>query len=128
MKQKMNMRLNKNQKGFDDMENIKRFTTFYEDCKDKFMEHLDGVRIYLQKNNNEFKNLQKEYTKILDSNEKLQNILFGDKVETELTPIECDLLYKAIELQEKMQIMTEEELYFKGGLDAYYYFRRLGII
>lgn len=74
------------------------------------------------------KNLQKEYTKILDSNEKLQNILFGDKVETELTPIECDLLYKAIELQEKMQIMTEEELYFKGGLDAYYYFRRLGII
>lgn len=57
MKQKMNMRLNKNQKGFDNMENIKRFTTFYEDCKDEFMEHLDGVRIYLQKNNSEFKNL-----------------------------------------------------------------------
>lgn len=124
----MNMRLNKNQKGFDDMENIKRFTTFYEDCKDEFMEHLDGVRIYLQKNNNEFKNLQKEYTKILDSNEKLQNILFGDKVETGLTPIECDLLYNAIDLQEKMQIMTEEELYFKGGMDAYYYFKKMGII
>ena len=124
----MNMRLNKNQKGFDNMENIERFTTFYEDCKDEFMEHLDGVRIYLQKNNSEFKNLQKEYTKILDSNEKLQNILFGNKVEPGLTPIECDLLYNAIELQEKMQIMTEEELYFKGGMDAYYYFRRLGII
>ena len=110
------------------MENIKRFTTFYEDCKDEFMEHLDGVRIYLQKNNSEFKNLQKEYTKILDSNEKLQNIFFGDKVETGLTPIECDLLYNAIELQEKMQIMIEEELYFKGGMDAYYYFRRLGIM
>ena len=52
------------------MENIKRFTTFYEDCKDEFMEYLDGVRIYLQKNNSEFKNLQKEYTKILDNNEK----------------------------------------------------------
>lgn len=124
----MNMRLNKNQKGFDDMENIKRFTTFYEDCKDEFMEHLDGVRIYLQKNNSEFKNLQKKYVKILDSNEKLQNILFGDKVETGLTPIECDLLYNAIELQEKMQIMTEEELYFKGGMDAYYYFKKMGII
>ena len=128
MKQKMNMRLNKNQKGFDNMENIKRFTTFYEDCKDEFMEHLDGVRIYLQKNNSEFKNLQKEYTKILDSNEKLQNIFFGDKVETGLTPIECDLLYNAIELQEKMQIMTEEELYFKGGMDAYYYLKKMGII
>lgn len=110
------------------MENIKRFTTFYEDCKDEFMEYLDGVRIYLQKNNSEFKNLQKEYTKILDNNEKLQNILCGDKVETGLTPIECDLLYNAIELQEKMQIMAEEELYFKGGMDAYYYFKRLGII
>lgn len=110
------------------MENIKRFTTFYEDCKDEFMEHLDGVRIYLPKNNSEFKNLQKKYTKILDSNKKLQNVLFGYKVETGLTPIECDLLYNAIELQEKMQIMTEEELYFKGGMDAYYYFRRLGIM
>lgn len=110
------------------MENIKRFTTFYEDCKDEFMEHLDGVRIYLPKNNSEFKNLQKKYTKILDSNKKLQNVLFGYKVETGLTPIECDLLYNAIELQEKMQIMTEEELYFKGGMDAYYYFKRVGII
>lgn len=110
------------------MENIKRFTSFYEDYKDEFMEHLDGVRLYLQKNNREFKNLQKEYTKILDSNEKLQNILFGDKVHAGLTAIECESLYKAIELQEKMQIMTEEELYFKGGMDAYYYFRRLGII
>ena len=46
------------------------------------MEHLDGVRIYLQKINSEFKNLHKEYTKILNSNEMLQNILFGDKVDT----------------------------------------------
>lgn len=92
------------------------------------MEHLDGVRIYLPKNNSEFKNLQKKYTKILDSNKKLQNVLFGYKVETGLTPIECDLLYNAIELQEKMQIMTEEELYFKGGMDAYYYFKRIRII
>ncbi len=54
--------------------------------------------------------------------------MFGYKVETGLTPIECDLLYNAIELQEKMQIMTEEELYFKGGMDAYYYFKKIGII
>lgn len=112
------------------MENIKikRFTSFYDDYKDEFEEHLDGVRVYLQKNNNEFKKIQKEYTKILDNNEKLQKILYGDKVNTGLTSIECELLYKTIELQEKMQIMTEEELYFKGGMDAYYYFKRLGII
>ena len=49
-------------------------------------------------------------------------------LEIKQTPIECDLLYNAMELQEKMQIMTEEELYFKGGMDAYYYFKRIGII
>ena len=72
--------------------------------------------------------MQKEYTKILDSNVKLQNILFGDTVGTGLIHIECDLLCNAIKLQEKMQIMTEEELYFKGGMDAYYYFKRIEII
>lgn len=110
------------------MENIKRFTSFYEDCNDEFMEHLDGVRAYLEKSNKEYKNLHKQYVNILDNNEKLQNLLFGDKLEDSLTFEECNLLYKIIELQEKMQVIVEQELYFKGGMDAYYYFNKLGII
>ena len=31
-------------------------------------------------------------------------------------------------LQERIQIIVEKELYFKGGMDAYYYFKTLGII
>lgn len=110
------------------MENIKRFTSFFEDYNDELIEHLDGVRTFLGKNNKEYKDLQKQYTKILDNNEKIQNILFGNKIEDVLTIEECDLLYKALELQERIQIMVEKELYFKGGMDAYYYFRRIGII
>lgn len=110
------------------MENIKRFTSFFEDYNDELLEHLDGVRIYLQTNNKEYKDLQKKYTMILDNNEKIQNILFGDKIEDTLTTEEYDLLYKAIELQERIQIIVEKELYFKGGMDAYCYFRKLGII
>lgn len=72
--------------------------------------------------------MQKQYTRILDNNEKIQNILFGDKIEDVLTAGEYDLLYKAIELQERIQMIVEKELYFKGGMDAYYYFRKLGII
>lgn len=52
---------------------------------------------------------------------KLQNILYG----IVLTPIECKTLYKAIKLQEEIQIMTEKELYFKGGMDAYPYFKNM---
>lgn len=110
------------------MENIKRFTSFYEDYNDELIEHLDGVRTYLEKNNKEYKDLQKQYTKILDNNEKIQDILFGNKIDDLLTAGEYDLLYKAIELQERIQIIVEKELYFKGGMDAYYYFKKLGII
>ena len=110
------------------MENIKRFTSFFEDYNDELIEHLDGVRAFLGKSNKEYKDLQKQYTRILDNNEKIQNILFGDKIEDVLTAGEYDLLYKAIELQERIQMIVEKELYFKGGVDAYYYFRKLGII
>lgn len=110
------------------MKNTKRFTSFFEDYNDELIEHLDGVRTFLGKSNKEYKDLQKQYTRILDINEKIQTILFGDKIEDILTTEEYDLLYKAIELQEKIQILVEQELYFKGGMDAYYYFKRLGII
>ena len=110
------------------MENIKRFTSFYEDYNDELIEHLDGVRTYLERNNKEYKDLQKQYTKILDNNEKIQNILFGNKIDEVLTAEEYNLLYRAIELQERIQIIVEKELYFKGGMDAYYYFRIIGII
>ena len=110
------------------MENIKRFTSFFEDYNDELIEHLDSVRTFLGKSNKEYKDLQKQYPRILDNNEKIQNILFGDKIKDVLTTEECDLLYKAIELQERIQIIVKKELYFKGGMDAYYYFKKLGII
>ena len=110
------------------MENIKRFTSFFEDYNNELIEHLDGVRPFLGKSNKEYNDLQKQYTRILDNNEKIQNILFGDKIKDVLTAGEYDLLYKAIELQERIQMIVQKELYFKGGMDAYYYFRKLGII
>lgn len=88
------------------MENIKRFTSFFKDYNDELIEHLDGVRTYLQTNNTEYKDLQKQYTKILDNNEKIQNILFGDKIEDTLTTEEYDFLYKAIELQAVIEILS----------------------
>lgn len=37
------------------MNERKRFISFYDDCSDAFEEHLDGVRMYLQNNNEEYK-------------------------------------------------------------------------
>lgn len=41
------------------MNEDKRFIYFYVDCNNEFEEHLDGVRMYLQNNNREYKQIQK---------------------------------------------------------------------
>lgn len=79
-------------------------------------------------NNIEFKKLQKEYSEILENNGKVRETLYCIRAGVTLTLEECDFLYKAITLHYKMQMMVEEELYFKGVMDAYYYFQRLGVI
>lgn len=54
----------------------KRFLSFYDSCDDEFDEYLDGVKLYLQENNKEYKNLLKKFNKIIDnSNQTIQNIL-----------------------------------------------------
>ena len=35
---------------------------------------------------------------------------------------------KIIILNYKLQEIEENEIYFKGGMDAYFYFRKLGIM
>lgn len=110
------------------MEKTNRFTSFYDGYEDDFIEHLDSVKVYLEKGNGSFKNIQKEYLEILNNNKNLQNFFYGNVIEEGLTSDECRLLSKLINLQDEMQIMAEKELYFKGGMDAYFYFCKLGII
>lgn len=58
-----------------------------------------------------------------------KEVLYCIRAGVTLIHEECDLLYKVITLHYKMQMMVEEELYFKrGGMDAYYYFQSLGVI
>lgn len=38
------------------------------------------------------------------------------------------MLSKIIILNYKLQEIEKNEIYFKGGMDAYFYFRKLGIL
>ena len=49
-------------------------------------------------------------------------------IENELSKEECKMLSKIIILNYKLQEIEENEIYFKGGMDAYFYFRKLGIL
>lgn len=110
------------------MNEDKRFISFYDDCNSEFEEHLDGVRMYLQNNNREYKQMQKEIDKILNTNENLQRIVCNDEIKNVLSIEESKLLAKVIILYIDMQYIFEKEMYFKGGSDAYFYFKKLGII
>ncbi len=77
-----------------------RFIPFFEAYKDDFFESMEDVRMYLKNNNLEYQNIEQK----------------------------CKMLSKIIILNYKLQEIEENEIYFKGGMDAYFYFRKLGIL
>ena len=65
---------------------------------------------------------------ILDNNINIQKIFDEADIENGLSKEECKMLSKVIILNYKLQEIEENEIYFKGGMDAYFYFRKLGIL
>jgi hypothetical protein len=72
--------------------------------------------------------LYKKRCKILDNNINLQKLLDEDLLEDGLSAEECKMLSKLILLEFDLQNIIEKEMYFKGGMDAYYYFKKIGIL
>ncbi len=110
------------------MEENNRFMPFYEAYKDDFFESMEDVRRYLKNNNEEYKNDYKKLHNILDNNLNIQKLLDETILKNGLSKEECMLLSKIIILYYKLQGFEEKEMYFKGGMDAYFYFKRLGIL
>ncbi len=111
-----------------DMNEEQRFISFYDENSDNFYELLDGVRSYLKNNDKEYKELHKQIHKILNNNINLQKLLDDEILEDGLSKEECLSISKILHLYYDLQDIIEKEVYFKGGMDAYYYFCKLGII
>ena len=86
------------------------------------------MRMYLKNSNLEYKNTQQKLHNILDNNINIQKIFDETDIENGLSKEECKMLSKIIILNYKLQEIEENEIYFKGGMDAYFYFRKLGIL
>ena len=65
---------------------------------------------------------------ILNYNLNIQKLLDEEVIENGLTKEECKELSKIIILCYKLQDFEEKEIYFKCGMDAYFYFKKLGIL
>ena len=105
-----------------------RFIPFFEAYKDDFFESMEDVRMYLKNNNLEYKNTQQKLHNILDNNINIQKLFDEADIENGLSKEECKMLSKIIILNYKLQEIEENEIYFNGGMDAYFYFRKLGIL
>lgn len=106
----------------------KKLKPFIEEYSDDFYESIEDIRQYLNRNNKKYKEIKDKIHKIMDRNLNIQKLLDETYLEDGLSTGECKDLSQIIVLYYNLQDILEKELYFKGGMDSYYYFKKIGVI
>lgn len=110
------------------MNNIEKLKPFIEEYTDDFYESIEDIRQYLNQNNKKYKDIKDKLHKIMDRNLNIQKLLDETYLEDGLSAEECKDLSQVIVLYSSLQDILEKEIYFKGSMDAYYYFKKIGVI
>ena len=92
-----------------------------------FNELISDVKVALRNKNKEYKKLQEKLENIMDNHPNLQMIM-EDDTEFNLTKTDCKMLRKLFELHIEIKAIEEQEIFFLGGREAYYYFKNIGIL
>ncbi len=101
---------------------------FIEEYSDDFYESIEDIRQYLNRNNKKYKEIKDKIHKIMDRNLNIQKLFDETHLEDGLSAGECKDLSQVIVLYSNLQDILEKEIYFKGSMDSYYYFKRIGVI
>ena len=102
--------------------------SFYKGYEDMFEEYLEDVKRILRRKNQKYIKLQEKYHKILDENENLVWILEGQTENRNLSNKECIALAKLVQIYYNMKSIEEKEIFFLGGKEVYYFFKKIGIL
>lgn len=105
-----------------------RLKPFIEEYSEDFYESIEDIRKYLNKHNKNYKNIKDKIHKIMDRNLNIQKLLDETYLEDGLSAGECKDLSQVIVLYNNLQNILEKEIYFKGSMDSYYYFKKIGVI
>lgn len=105
-----------------------RLKPFIEEYSEDFFESIEDIRQYLIKNNKNYREIKDKIHKIMDKNLNIQKLLDEADLENGLSTEECKDLSQVIVLYNNLQDILEQEIYFKGSMDSYYYFKRIGVI
>ncbi len=110
------------------MSDREKLKPFFETYNEDFDESIEEIRRYLKKNNKEYKNIYNKIHKILEQNTNIRKIIDEDIVDAGISAGECKSLSEVIILYCDLQAIMEKEIYFKGGMDTYYYLKRIDVI
>ena len=110
------------------MNNIEKLKPFIEEYTDEFYQMIEDIRNYLRNNNKEYIELKKQIHKLMDRNLNIQKLYDENILENGLSSEKCRDLSKILVQYDNLEDIVEKEIYFKGGMDAYYYFKKIGVI
>lgn len=92
-----------------------------------FNEMISDTKVALRNKNTSYKKLLNKVENIMDNYPNLQMIMEDDK-DIYLTKSDCKMLQKLFNLQVEIQSLEEQEIFFLGGREAYYYLKNIGIL
>ena len=92
-----------------------------------FNEMISDTKVALRNKNTTYKKLLNKVENIMDDHPNLQMIMEDDK-DIYLTKTDCKMLQKLFNLQIEIQALEEQEIFFLGGREAYYYFKNIEIL
>ena len=93
----------------------------------EFNDYIDNERLNLIKNNKEYKELQTQYYSIMEKYPNLQLIFEDDEVLV-LNKTESKMLQKLMQIGLKIDEIEKYYIFFSGGKQTYFYFKKLGIL
>ena len=105
-----------------------RLKPLIEEYSEDFYESIEDIMKYLNKHIKNHKNIKNKIHKIMDRKLNIQKLLDETYLEDGLSAGECKDLSHVIVLYNNLQNILEKEIYIKGSMDSYYYFKKIGVI
>ena len=106
--------------------NLGEYELFNIDCIE-LAEIIDKAKVALRYKNKEYKKLLDEVIELKENNPNLQ-LIFEDDEDISLTKNDCNMLQKLVNLELEIRNFEEQEIFFLGGKEAYFYFKNIGIL
>lgn len=108
------------------MEN-KILESLEEQFKDEFEIIINAVILDLEKNNKLYQKLNEENSNIIRNNPNL-TMIYESENPKNLNSNDINLLIKYLNNDLEMKHIIYEKMFILGNKEAYYYFKRMGII